>query len=209
MVLFTSVLQIHLKVPTLDIFSAALKVVPSPASALCSCTSRCATPLGQTGLTLDAWLARDPPGSGTKAQLCRKRLQFPLSCVTNTLLCLPPKPQPHGTQRSAGIFPLTEKHIKREALQSGRGRRAWAAAPIPPMNESLLNGTCRFLQYKHKQRKVTLFFFTFFLAMTFEFPPGTSLLNVLLLGTCWCSTLWCYLKSNGSSKLAECLFQTQ
>lgn len=63
-----------------------------------------------SGVLFGSWLAQYPPGSGTKAQLCRKRLQFPPRCVTNALLCLLPKPQPHGTQRSAGIFPLTKTH---------------------------------------------------------------------------------------------------
>lgn len=62
-----------------------------------------------SGVLFGSWLAQYPPGSGTKAQLSRKRLQFPPCCVTNTLLCLLPKPQPHGTQCSAGIFPL-KKH---------------------------------------------------------------------------------------------------
>lgn len=77
---------------------------PGCAVALSSCSSHQAKGL----ICLQIGLV--PPGSGTKAPLCRKFLQFPPSCVTNALLCLSPKPQPHGTQFSPGIFPLTETH---------------------------------------------------------------------------------------------------
>lgn len=107
---------------------------------------------------------------------------------------------------------LEFSHWQRNTLSVRHCRAAGVVGPEPlprslPWMSLFLTAPVAF--YSTNTNNAKWLYLFIFLGMTFEFPPGTSLLNVLLLGTCWCSTLWCYLKRNGNSKLAECLFQTQ
>lgn len=90
-----------------------------------------------SGALSGSWLAQYPPGSGTKAQLCRKHLQFPLPCVTNALLCLLPKPQPHGSQCSGGIFPLTKTHKQCSSSSLLKNHMSLTFAVMASMNQAL------------------------------------------------------------------------
>lgn len=75
-----------------------------------------------------------PPGSCTKAQLCRKLLQFPPSCVTSALLCL--SAENHNHMGPGGILPRsTKNNIDNctELQKTPSGRSA---------NEPLLSSTC-------------------------------------------------------------------
>lgn len=67
------------------------------------------------------------------------------ACVTNALLCLSPKPQPHGTQHSIGMeFYHWQKHINCGKTRSSLDFSSWVffITVMSRMNESLLCNSC-------------------------------------------------------------------
>lgn len=97
-----------------------------------------------SGVLFGSWLAQYPPGSGTKAQLCRKRLQFPPRCVTNALLCLYPNHN-HMGPSAALEFSHWQKHTNRAAAAASSLNLSFTFAVTASMNEPLSQHLSQFM----------------------------------------------------------------